>query len=79
MQEIPILTDPERCAGCLNCQLRCSLRATGRFNPAEARIKVDLTNSGFKYVISFTDECDGCGLCVQFCPYGALSTKEGGQ
>jgi len=74
-----ILARPERCVGCLSCQFRCSLRATGKFNPLAARIKVEPVNGGVAYSISFTQQCDGCYLCVQHCPYGALIREEGGQ
>ena len=64
---------PDRCHGCLTCQLRCSLRATGKFNPSKANIMVSRVAGGYEYRHTFTDECDGCEgeyLCVQWCPYG---------
>ena len=36
----PIEIFRERCAGCLICQLRCSLRFEKAFNPSKARIRV---------------------------------------
>lgn len=70
-----ILVKPDRCHGCLTCQLRCSLRATGQFNPSKAHIRVTRIEEGYLYQHTFTDECDGCEgdyLCVQWCPYGTL-------
>ncbi len=64
-----IITDQEKCTGCLSCQLICSYTYTGRFNPLRAYIRIDLRDSGG---ISFTEDCTECGLCVEQCPYGAL-------
>ena len=72
-----IKTDASRCVGCLLCELRCSLRFEKAFNPAKAAIRVHRqVDSVNEYDISFTEKCDRCGLCVQFCLYGAL-TQEG--
>ena len=69
----PISVFMERCAGCLICELRCSLRLEKAFNPAKARIKIRrLAGADTEYSISFTDECDNCGICVRHCPYGVL-------
>ncbi len=64
-----IVTDPEKCAGCLSCQLICSYTHTGRFNPLCAYIRINLRDD---YRIEFTEECTECGLCVEHCTYGAL-------
>jgi Fe-S-cluster-containing dehydrogenase component len=68
----------DRCHGCLTCQLRCSLRACGAFNPSKANIRVDRVEGGYGYRHSFTDNCDGCKgdyLCVRWCPYGTLGLR----
>ncbi len=70
-----ISVQSDRCHGCLTCQLRCSLRACGAFNPSKAHIRVNRVEGGYGYRQSFTDKCDGCGgdyLCVRGCPYGTL-------
>jgi Fe-S-cluster-containing dehydrogenase component len=70
-----ILVKPNECHGCLTCQLSCSLRVSGRFNPSKANIMINRSKDGYEYRQSFTDGCDGCGgnyLCVHSCPYGAL-------
>jgi Fe-S-cluster-containing dehydrogenase component len=70
-----ILVKSDRCQGCLTCQLRCSLRACGQFNPSRARIRITRIEGEYKYRHIFTDKCDGCKgdyLCVRWCPYGTL-------
>jgi ferredoxin len=66
---------PENCVGCLICQLRCSLRFTDSFNPAQAKIIINMASDIVGAEIVFTDECDLCGICARNCPYGALEIK----
>jgi carbon-monoxide dehydrogenase iron sulfur subunit len=70
MKEPKIDIDPERCAGCLRCQLACSFLYTGAFNPAAARISIVASDSGRS--ISFTDECTACAACADECLFNAL-------
>jgi ferredoxin len=70
---VEIVTEPDKCTGCLMCALRCSLRYTGSFNPLKARIRIKTINGN---QISFTEECTKCGLCADYCIYGALVAKE---
>lgn len=72
----PVLVDDGKCAGCLVCQLRCSLRFEKAFVPALAAIQVRRQVAGAtEYKIAFTERCDNCGICVRFCPYGALTQQ----
>ncbi len=64
-----ILPHPENCTGCLRCELRCSWTYAHAFSPLEAYIQVD---PGEPTRISFTEDCNGCGFCVDECPFGAL-------
>jgi len=69
----PIKVYPENCAGCLVCELRCSLRFEKAFNPSKAAIKVRrLVGEENEYAVSFTDKCDNCGICARYCLYEAL-------
>ncbi len=69
----PIHIFPDHCAGCLICELRCSLRFEKAFNPVKARIKVRrLVKAEVEYEIVFDDHCDRCGICARHCPYEAL-------
>ena len=67
---------PKRCVGCLNCQLICSFLYERVFSTAKAKIMIDHMDGGS--MIGFTDECNGCGSCVDYCLYDALEkVKEG--
>lgn len=69
----PIKAEVGKYAGCLTCELRCSLRFEQALNPLRGAIQVRrLVGTGPQFSISFTEKCDNCGLCVRFCPYGAL-------
>ncbi len=62
---------PQRCAKCLACQMICSLIHKGVVNPLEAYIKIRWIGD-VETGIEFTDECTNCGVCAEFCQYGAL-------
>ncbi len=64
---------PEKCTGCLICELRCSLRFEKAFNPSKARISIRrLVGENMEYAIAFKDDCDYCGICARNCPYETL-------
>ncbi len=65
----------ENCTGCLICQLRCSFNYAGEFNPSKAWIQINRVDH--ENEISFTDECNSCGICARACPYGALEIESG--
>lgn len=69
--DLPIVVEPEKCAGCLTCVMRCSLRHDGAFGQAGAKIRV-VPNVGEVNVISFSSQCDACGICARYCPHDAL-------
>ncbi|MBU2552640.1 MAG: 4Fe-4S dicluster domain-containing protein [Proteobacteria bacterium] len=69
-----VLIDPDKCTGCLNCQLICSLVYADSFNPARARIMIG--GSQDKREIHFTEECTACKLCIEHCVYGTLEAIE---
>jgi ferredoxin len=70
----PIVADESKCAGCLVCELRCSLKSEQAFNPGRAVIRIRRRIGGENpFAIAFTETCDQCGLCARYCPYGALA------
>jgi ferredoxin len=65
----------ERCVNCLYCQLACSFVKVHRYEPASAFVRVerDLTTPfPERYRIRFTEECDGCGVCLDYCYFNAI-------
>jgi ferredoxin len=73
MPKYEVRADTANCTGCLRCQLACSDLYTKAFNPAAARIRVDV--KGVNCTISFTEECTQCGTCADHCFYDALHKK----
>ena len=72
-----IVADPSKCTGCIICLLRCSLKFEKAFNPAHSAIIIRRSTAADReYEISFTDLCDGCGICARYCPYSALSIAD---
>ena len=74
--DLPIVVDAANCRKCYVCQLVCSLRFEGAFATSKAAIRVipDAAANGETAMrISFTEKCDGCGLCARYCPFGALT------
>ena len=77
-RDVDIVVHPDKCTGCLLCQIWCSFKLTGTFNPSLSAILVDTALSGVGAIISFTEECDLCTLCARYCPYGALEIRKTG-
>jgi NADPH-dependent glutamate synthase beta subunit-like oxidoreductase len=74
--DLPIMVEEANCRWCFICQLVCSLRFEGAFDTSKAAIKLlpVVNAAGNRDIrISFADKCDGCGLCVRYCPFGALT------
>ena len=71
MKKIPIVY-PEKCIGCRICELVCSTRDGGGYNPDKSLIKV-LKNEEFNVNIPvFSNRCIECMRCVNFCPTKAI-------
>ena len=69
-----VLTEPEKCSGCRRCQLICSFQFTEEFNLNDARIKIVENDQGVSN-ITFTEDCNMCGVCVSYCAYDALKLE----
>ncbi|MGB0682266.1 MAG: 4Fe-4S dicluster domain-containing protein [Magnetovibrionaceae bacterium] len=63
---------PEKCTGCLQCEMACSYQTEGVFNPAKSRIKVfNFEEEGRK--VPYT--CTQCAeaWCLHACPVEAIT------
>ncbi len=70
-----ILTvNPGKCTGCRLCELGCSLKFTGKFNPAKARVHVISRDETFNVPVM----CSQCErpYCMEVCPSGAITKDE---
>ena len=71
-----ILVTLERCSGCLRCALACSFFTVDRaFNLAESRIQVMPGPKDGQFQVELTEDCTYCGICVDYCEFGALSRE----
>ncbi len=68
MKKVPEV-NAAKCTYCQDCQLACSYYLTGRFNPAQARIRVGWEDGA---TIAFSEDCTACGECARACLYGAI-------
>ena len=75
----------EICSGCRGCEMWCSFANKREFSPSDSRIKIvkDPTNGHDMPIISCGGECphpygeEGCPICVEMCPTGALIYADG--
>ena len=63
---------PDRCTGCMQCELACSWVQTGGFQPAASLIRVHIFDEEASYT-PFT--CFQCGeaWCMTACPVNAIA------
>ena len=72
--DLPIIVDMKKCNGCMTCAMRCCLRVDKFFDPLRAQIKIQkVSRPETDYTVILTEGCDNCGICVRYCPYGALT------
>ncbi|MGC8508490.1 MAG: 4Fe-4S dicluster domain-containing protein [Thiomonas sp.] len=63
--------DPDKCTGCLQCEMACSYENYGIFNTSKSRIKVfDFHETGRKVPYTCT-QCDEA-WCLHACPVDAI-------
>ncbi len=69
-----VTVNPDKCTGCRSCELACSLKNTGEFNPARSRIHV----IGFEELFCLPITCFQCekAYCAEVCPTGAIIRDE---
>ncbi|MBW2082077.1 MAG: FAD-dependent oxidoreductase [Deltaproteobacteria bacterium] len=74
--DLPITVDPKNCTGCLTCMMRCSIKFGEIFSPAIAKVQVIPFSDEKINEISFSEECDTCGICARYCPHDAIYRGE---
>jgi Fe-S-cluster-containing hydrogenase component 2 len=63
--------DPQKCTGCLQCEMACSLENEGLFNPSKSRIKVFNFHDQGRFVPYTCTQCDEA-WCMHACPVEAI-------
>jgi len=65
------------CEGCRTCEMACSFKQKGEFNPSISAIKVLDKKNGVGYSLCLAEKKDGenlfciaCKECVHVCPVG---------
>ncbi|MEX0950655.1 MAG: 4Fe-4S dicluster domain-containing protein [Gammaproteobacteria bacterium] len=67
--------EPEKCTGCLQCEMACSYRAEGVFNPAKSRIKIFTFHEEGRFVPYTCTQCTEA-WCMHACPVEAIVYNE---
>ncbi len=62
---------PEKCTGCLQCEMACSYDNEGVFNPAKSRIKVFNFHEQGRFVPYTCTQCADA-WCMKACPVDAI-------
>ena len=68
------------CTGCGMCILACAAikQDVFSFSGEHAYIEVDeVSTMPETFEVRFTDECDGCTYCLQFCGFDAIERPQG--
>ena len=64
--------DPEKCTGCVQCELACSYDNEGAFNISKSRIQVFKFEDEGRFVPYTCTQCDEA-WCMRACPVDAIS------
>lgn len=62
---------PDKCTGCLQCEMACSYELEGVFNPSRSRIKVFTFHDEGRFVPYTCTQCAEA-WCMQACPVDAI-------
>ena len=63
--------EPEKCTGCLQCEMACSYENEGVFNPSKSRIKVFTFHDEGRFAPYTCTQCSDA-WCLQACPVEAI-------
>ena len=67
-----LLVDMDKCTGCKQCSLACSLTKEDLFDPARSRIKILKKEDIALGIQLLCEQCEAYP-CIEACPDGALS------
>ena len=62
---------PDRCTACRACELACSMKHYGEFNPSRSRIQVSLFLDEAVYIPTACTQCSEA-WCAKICPTNAI-------
>ena len=62
---------PERCTGCMQCEIACSFVQTGRFQPSRSLVRVSVFDEEASYAPHTCVQCDEA-WCMNACPVNAI-------
>jgi Fe-S-cluster-containing hydrogenase component 2 len=65
--------EPDKCTGCMQCELACSYVKTGQFQPAMSLIRVHIFDEHAAYTPYTCFQCAE-SWCVTACPVNAIAT-----
>ena len=66
-----IKTNFDRCTGCSICQLACSMRLLGGYNPHRSLLKIAHTSENLYHFPTVCNQCENA-YCAAVCPVGAI-------
>jgi Fe-S-cluster-containing hydrogenase component 2 len=67
---------PDKCTGCMQCELACSWVQTGTFQPAASLIKVHVFDEEAAYTPYTCFQCNEA-WCMTSCPVNAITINPG--
>ena len=70
-----LIVNPLLCTGCGACELACSMRNVGEFNPSSSRIQIISLEPDFFQLPVVCMQCYK-PPCAQICPTGAITRDE---
>lgn len=72
-----LVIHPERCTGCMQCELACSFVQTGQFQPSQSVIRVHVFDEQASMAPYTCFQCDEA-WCMTACPVNAITIDGNG-